>query len=107
GLAEVAHRRINGFSLGMKQRLGLAAALLGDPPVLILDEPINGMDPEGVLWLRHLVRRLAAEGRTVFLSSHLMAEMATTADELIVIGRGRLLAQGPVASLGQVGVTVR
>ncbi|MGW1270906.1 ABC transporter ATP-binding protein [Streptomyces sp. NPDC002491] len=92
GLAEAAHRRIGGFSLGMKQRLGIAAALLGDPPVLMFDEPVNGMDPEGVLWIRRLLRRLAAEGRTVFLSSHLMSEMENTADHLVVIGRGRLLA---------------
>jgi ABC-2 type transport system ATP-binding protein len=96
GLAEAARRRIGGFSLGMKQRLGVAAALLGDPPVLLFDEPFNGMDPEGVLWLRDLFRRLAAEGRTVFLSSHLMAEMESTADELIVIGRGRLVAAEPL-----------
>jgi ABC-2 type transport system ATP-binding protein len=80
----------------MKQRLGIATALLGDPPVLVFDEPINGMDPEGVLWVRHLFRRLAAEGRTVLLSSHLMSEMANTADELVVIGRGRLIAAEPV-----------
>ncbi|MFJ3307516.1 ATP-binding cassette domain-containing protein [Streptomyces sp. NPDC086549] len=92
GLADVATRRIGGFSLGMKQRLGIAAALLGDPPVLMFDEPINGMDPEGVLWVRRLFRRLAAEGRTVFLSSHLMSEMENTADQLVVIGRGRLIA---------------
>ncbi|MFF4014506.1 ATP-binding cassette domain-containing protein [Streptomyces sp. NPDC001843] len=92
GLAEVATRRIGGFSLGMKQRLGIAATLLGDPPVLMFDEPINGMDPEGVLWVRRLFRRLAAEGRTVFLSSHLMSEMENTADQLVVIGRGRLIA---------------
>ncbi|MEV4436556.1 ATP-binding cassette domain-containing protein [Streptomyces sp. NPDC049585] len=92
GLTEVADRRIGGFSLGMKQRLGIATALLGDPPVLVFDEPINGMDPEGVLWVRRLFRRLAAEGRTVFLSSHLMSEMENTADELVVIGRGRLIA---------------
>ncbi|MGW7522479.1 ABC transporter ATP-binding protein [Streptomyces sp. NPDC054783] len=92
GLAEAARRRIGGFSLGMKQRLGIAAALLGDPPVLMFDEPINGMDPEGVLWVRRLFRRLAAEGRTVFLSSHLMSEMENTADQLVVIGRGRLIA---------------
>jgi len=91
GLAEVAGRRIGGFSLGMKQRLGIAGALLGDPPVLMFDEPINGMDPEGVLWVRHLFRRLAAEGRTVFLSSHLMTEMESTADQLVVIGQGRLI----------------
>jgi ABC-2 type transport system ATP-binding protein len=95
GLAEAAARRIGGFSLGMKQRLGIAAALLGDPPVLVFDEPINGMDPEGVLWARRLFRRLAAEGRTVFLSSHLMSEMENTADQLVVIGRGRLIAAEP------------
>ncbi|MEU3827461.1 ATP-binding cassette domain-containing protein [Streptomyces sp. NPDC029080] len=92
GLAEVANRRISGFSLGMKQRLGIATALLGDPPVLMFDEPINGMDPEGVLWVRRLFRRLATEGHTVFLSSHLMSEMENTADQLVVIGRGRLIA---------------
>ncbi|MEU4181457.1 ATP-binding cassette domain-containing protein [Streptomyces sp. NPDC026589] len=92
GLAEAAPRRIGGFSLGMKQRLGIATALLGDPPVLMFDEPVNGMDPEGVLWMRRLFRRLAAEGRTVFLSSHLMSEMENTADQLVVIGRGRLIA---------------
>ncbi|MEU6772358.1 ATP-binding cassette domain-containing protein [Streptomyces sp. NPDC046759] len=92
GLAQAARRRIGGFSLGMKQRLGIATALLGDPPVLVFDEPINGMDPEGVLWVRRLFRRLAAEGRTVFLSSHLMSEMENTADQLVVIGRGRLIA---------------
>ncbi|REK88920.1 ATP-binding cassette domain-containing protein [Streptomyces inhibens] len=92
GLAEAASRRIGGFSLGMKQRLGIATALLGDPPVLMFDEPVNGMDPEGVLWVRRLFRRLAAEGRTVFLSSHLMSEMESTADQLVVIGRGRLIA---------------
>lgn len=92
GLADAATRRIGGFSLGMKQRLGIATALLGDPPVLMFDEPINGMDPEGVLWVRRLFRRLAAEGRTVFLSSHLMSEMENTADQLVVIGRGRLIA---------------
>ncbi|MBW1598610.1 ABC transporter ATP-binding protein [Streptomyces sp. JJ38] len=96
GLTEAANRRIRGFSLGMKQRLGIAAALLGDPPVLMFDEPVNGMDPEGVLWARRLFRRLAAEGRTVFLSSHLMSEMENTADHLVVIGRGRLLAAEPV-----------
>jgi ABC-2 type transport system ATP-binding protein len=92
GLAEVARRRIGGFSLGMKQRLGIAAALLGDPPVLLFDEPVNGLDPEGVRWERTLFRRLAAEGRTVFVSSHLMSEMEHTADHLIVIGRGSLIA---------------
>jgi len=98
GLAEVARRRIGGFSLGMKQRLGIATALLGDPPVLMFDEPINGMDPEGVLWVRHLFRRLAAEGRTVFLSSHLMTEMELTADQLVIIGQGRLIAAESVRS---------
>ncbi|MEU5941652.1 ATP-binding cassette domain-containing protein [Micromonospora sp. NPDC047548] len=97
GLASAAGRRIGGFSLGMKQRLGIATALLGDPPVLLFDEPINGLDPEGVLWARGLFRRLAAEGRTVFVSSHLMSEMQNTADELIVIGRGRLIAAQPLA----------
>ncbi|WJV44845.1 ABC transporter ATP-binding protein [Streptomyces flavofungini] len=93
GLAGAAgRRRIAGFSLGMRQRLGIAAALLGDPPVLLFDEPLNGLDPEGVLWVRGLFRRLAAEGRTVFVSSHLMSEMENTADELIVIGRGELIA---------------
>jgi len=92
GLAGVARRRIGGFSLGMKQRLGIATALLGDPPVLLFDEPVNGLDPEGVLWVRGLFRRLAAEGRTVFVSSHLMSEMENTADHLVVIGRGELIA---------------
>jgi len=98
GLTDVAGQRVGGYSLGMKQRLGIAAALLGDPPVLVFDEPVNGMDPEGVLWVRRLFRRLAAEGRTVLLSSHLMSEMANTADELVVIGRGRLIAAEPVHS---------
>ena len=97
GLASVARKRAGGFSLGMGQRLGLAAALLGDPPVLMLDEPVNGLDPEGVLWIRTLLKSLAAEGRTVFLSSHLMSEMSLTADRLIIIGRGRLIAQTTVA----------
>jgi ABC-2 type transport system ATP-binding protein len=97
GLDTVGRRRVKGFSLGMHQRLGLAAALLGDPPVLLLDEPVNGLDPEGVHWLRYLMKSLAAEGRTVFVSSHLMSEMAITADHLIVIGRGRLLADTPLA----------
>ncbi|MEV0224513.1 ABC transporter ATP-binding protein [Streptomyces sp. NPDC050704] len=92
GLAAARRRRISGFSLGMKQRLGIAAALLGDPPVLLFDEPLNGLDPEGVKWVRGLFRRLAAEGRTVFVSSHLMSEMENTADQLVVIGRGRLIA---------------
>jgi ABC-2 type transport system ATP-binding protein len=92
GLEGVARKRAKGFSLGMNQRLGIAVALLGDPPVLLFDEPINGLDPEGIRWLRTLLKDLAAEGRTVFVSSHLMSEMALTADHLIVIGRGRLLA---------------
>src|SRR5690606_26127843 len=92
GLHEVARRRSQGFSLGMGQRLGIAAALLGDPEVLLFDEPVNGLDPEGILWVRNLMKALAAEGRTVFVSSHLMSEMALTADHLIVIGRGQLLA---------------
>jgi len=92
GLSSVARRRAGGFSLGMGQRLGIATALLGDPGVLILDEPVNGLDPEGIQWIRCLMRTLAAEGRTVFLSSHLMSEMQDTADHLIVIGRGRLVA---------------
>ncbi|MFB7631836.1 ABC transporter ATP-binding protein [Streptomyces sp. NPDC056149] len=96
GLQDVAHRRSKGFSLGMGQRLGIAAALLGDPQVLLFDEPVNGLDPEGILWVRNLMKRLAAEGRTVFVSSHLMSEMALTAEHLIVIGRGQLLADMPV-----------
>ncbi|MEU2796054.1 ABC transporter ATP-binding protein [Streptomyces sp. NPDC007117] len=92
GLSDVAKRRSSGFSLGMGQRLGIAAALLGDPQVLLFDEPVNGLDPEGIHWVRNLMRSLAAEGRTVFVSSHLMSEMALTADHLIVIGRGRLLS---------------
>jgi ABC-2 type transport system ATP-binding protein len=105
GIASVAKRRAGAFSLGMSQRLGLAAALLGDPATLILDEPINGLDPEGVIWVRTLLRRLAAEGRTVFLSSHLMTEMAVTADHLIVIGRGRILADAPLAEVLQDAAT--
>ncbi|MFE5714683.1 ATP-binding cassette domain-containing protein [Streptomyces sp. NPDC056501] len=92
GLQDVAKRRSKGFSLGMGQRLGIAAALLGDPQVLLFDEPVNGLDPEGILWVRNLMKKLASEGRTVFVSSHLMSEMALTADHLIVIGRGQLLA---------------
>jgi ABC-2 type transport system ATP-binding protein len=99
GLSEVARKRAGGFSLGMGQRLGVAAAMLGDPATLILDEPANGLDPEGILWIRTLLRGLAAEGRTVFLSSHLMAEMAQTADHLIVIGRGQLIADTSVSDL--------
>ncbi|MGO9906844.1 MAG: ABC transporter ATP-binding protein [Solirubrobacteraceae bacterium] len=96
GIQTVARKRVGGFSLGMGQRLGVAAALLGDPRVLILDEPANGLDPEGILWIRTLLKRLAKEGRTVFLSSHLMSEMAQTADHLVVIGRGRLIADTSV-----------
>ncbi|MFE7983007.1 ABC transporter ATP-binding protein [Streptomyces cellulosae] len=96
GLTEVADRRVKGFSLGMGQRLGIAAALLGDPATLVLDEPVNGLDPEGVRWIRTLLKSLAAGGRTVLVSSHLMSEMALTADHLIVIGRGRLLADTTV-----------
>jgi ABC-2 type transport system ATP-binding protein len=92
GLEAVARQRAGRFSLGMGQRLGIAAALLGDPPVVVLDEPVNGLDPEGIRWVRTLARRLAAEGRTVFISSHLMSEMALTADHLVVIGRGTVLA---------------
>jgi ABC-2 type transport system ATP-binding protein len=92
GLHEVARKRVGGFSLGMGQRLGIAAALLGDPSVLILDEPVNGLDPEGIIWIRNLMKHLAAQGRTIFVSSHLMNEMAVTAEHLIVIGRGKLIA---------------
>jgi ABC-2 type transport system ATP-binding protein len=92
GLTDAAERRVKGLSLGMAQRLGLAAAMLGDPQVLLFDEPVNGLDPEGILWIRNFMKSLAAEGRTVLVSSHLMSEMAVTADHLIVIGRGRLIA---------------
>jgi ABC-2 type transport system ATP-binding protein len=96
GLREVAGKRVGGFSLGMGQRLGVASALLGDPKVVVLDEPVNGLDPEGVLWIRNLLKALAADGRTVFVSSHLMSEMAQTATRLIVVGRGRLIADTTV-----------
>jgi ABC-2 type transport system ATP-binding protein len=99
GLAAVARKRVGGFSLGMGQRLGIAVALLGDPRTLILDEPVNGLDPEGVLWVRNLTRYLAQQGRTVFLSSHLMSEVALTADHVLVIGKGRILADTPVRDL--------
>lgn len=99
GLESVARKRVGGFSLGMGQRLGIAAALLGDPGTLVLDEPVNGLDPEGVIWVRTLARSLASEGRTVFLSSHLMSEMAQTADHIIVLGRGRVIADAPVSSI--------
>ncbi|MFD1543682.1 ABC transporter ATP-binding protein [Nonomuraea guangzhouensis] len=110
GLAEVAGRRIAGFSLGMRQRLGIAAALLGDPGVLMFDEPVNGLDPEGIRWIRELMRLLAGEGRTVLVSSHLMGEMALTADHVVVIGRGRLIADTTMSELVerfQRGVLVR
>ena len=99
GLEDVAGKRVGGFSLGMGQRLGIASALLGDPGVLLLDEPVNGLDPEGILWIRNLLKALAAEGRTVFVSSHLMSEMAVTATEVIVVGRGKLIASGSVADV--------
>lgn len=99
GLQSVAKKRVGGFSLGMGQRLGIAVALLGNPRTLLLDEPVNGLDPEGVLWVRQLVRQLASEGRTVFLSSHLMSEMALTADHIVVIGRGKILADAPVSQI--------
>ena len=111
GLDAVAGRRVRGFSLGMKQRLGIAGALLGDPPILMFDEPVNGLDPEGIHWIRELFKSLAAEGRTVFVSSHLMSEMALTADHLVIIGRGRLLADMPtdrfVESKARTDVLVR
>ena len=99
GLASVAGKRVGGFSLGMAQRLGIAGALLGDPGTLLFDEPVNGLDPDGILWIRTLMRSLAAEGRTVLVSSHLMSEMALTAGHLLVIGRGRLLADTPLSEL--------
>jgi ABC-2 type transport system ATP-binding protein len=99
GIESVAHERVRGFSLGMGQRLGIAAALLGDPDVLVLDEPVNGLDPEGIRWVRELLRDLADEGRTVLVSSHLMSEMEETADHLVVLGHGRLLADLPMADL--------
>jgi ABC-2 type transport system ATP-binding protein len=98
-MKDVARRRMKGYSLGMRQRLGLAAALLGDPEVLVLDEPANGLDPAGIRWLRDLLRSLASQGRTVFVSSHLLAEMEQIADDVIVIHRGRFVAQGPVVEL--------
>ena len=111
GLTAVARRRAGGFSLGMKQRLGIAAAMLGDPPVLMFDEPVNGLDPEGMRWIRGFLRGLAAEGRAVLVSSHLMSELQGTADHLVVIGRGRLIADTSVSELLRAasgdGVTVR
>ncbi|HZL64385.1 MAG TPA: ATP-binding cassette domain-containing protein [Thermoleophilia bacterium] len=99
GLQGIARRRAGGYSLGMRQRLGLAAAMLGDPPILLLDEPFNGLDPEGIVWMRGFLRELAAEGRAVFVSSHLMGELEDMADHLVVIGRGRLVADTSVAAL--------
>jgi ABC-2 type transport system ATP-binding protein len=107
GLAEAGHRRVGGFSLGMRQRLALAAALLGDPGVLIMDEPLNGLDPDGIRWMRDLLRQLAGEGRTVLVSSHLLAEAAQTVDDVVVIKGGRLAAQGPVADLAAATSTTR
>jgi ABC-2 type transport system ATP-binding protein len=101
GLTDVAGKRVGTFSLGMNQRLGIAAALLGDPDTLMFDEPINGLDPDGILWIRNLMKSLAAEGRTVFLSSHLMSEMAQTAEHLIVIGRGRIIADASIEDIIQ------
>jgi ABC-2 type transport system ATP-binding protein len=111
GLTRAARRRVKTFSLGMKQRLGIAAALLGDPPALMLDEPVNGLDPEGIRWIRGFLRSLAAEGRAVLVSSHLMSELEGTADRLVVIGRGRLIAdasvQEVVGAASRGGITVR
>jgi ABC-2 type transport system ATP-binding protein len=111
GLSQVARKRVGGFSLGMCQRLGIAGALLGDPKVLMFDEPVNGLDPEGILWIRNLMRALAVEGRTIFVSSHLMSEMENTADHLIVIGQGRLIADCTVEEFirnnSQLAVRVR
>ena len=111
GLTSVANRRAGGFSLGMGQRLGIAAAMLGDPGFLLLDEPVNGLDPEGIVWVRNLLKHLAAQGRSIFVSSHLMSEMALTADHVVVIGRGRLIADEPITQFisgsSQVEVLVR
>jgi ABC-2 type transport system ATP-binding protein len=109
GLSEVAKKRSKGFSLGMSQRLGIAATMLGDPKVVMFDEPVNGLDPEGILWIRNLMKALAAEGRTVFVSSHMMAEMENTADHLIVIGRGKLIADCSMSEFiaGSSGAAVR
>jgi ABC-2 type transport system ATP-binding protein len=107
GIEKAADRRAGKFSLGMSQRLGIAAALLGDPAVLLLDEPVNGLDPEGIRWIRNLLKSLAAQGRAVLVSSHLISEMAYTADALIVIGRGRLLAQTTVARLSAHGASLK
>jgi ABC-2 type transport system ATP-binding protein len=101
GLADVAGKKVGGFSLGMQQRLGIASALLGDPPVLLFDEPVNGLDPEGIQWIRSLMQQFATEGRTVFISSHLMSEMEQTADHVLVIGRGHLVADMPMEAFTQ------
>jgi ABC-2 type transport system ATP-binding protein len=101
GLTDVAGKKVGGFSLGMHQRLGIASALLGDPPVLLFDEPVNGLDPEGIQWVRTLMRQFADEGRTVFISSHMMSEMEQTADHVLVIGRGKLVADMPMAEFTQ------
>jgi ABC-2 type transport system ATP-binding protein len=108
GLKDAGHRRVGGYSLGMRQRLGLASALLGDPPVLILDEPANGLDPQGIAWLREFLRYLAVQGHTVLISSHLLAEMAQTVDDVVIIAGGRARAAGPLSSLtGQVHSAMR
>jgi ABC-2 type transport system ATP-binding protein len=107
GLESVAGKRIRGFSMGMAQRLGIAAALLGDPSVVVLDEPVNGLDPDGIRWMRGLLRDLARQGRTVFVSSHLMSEMALTADHLVILGRGRLLADVPMAEMTATSTVVQ
>src|SRR5262245_55132588 len=107
GLLDVADRRVGGYSLGMRQRLGLAAALLGDPEVLILDEPANGLDPEGIAWLRSLLRSLAGEGRTILVSSHVLSEVAQTVDHVVIISRGQLRFAGPLRALERGAVTVR
>ena len=107
GIAEYADRRVGGFSLGMRQRLGLAQALLGDPAVLVLDEPANGLDPAGIAWLRGFLRALAAEGRTVLISSHVLSEVQQTVDEVVMIARGRLVTQGGLAELEQAQASVR
>jgi ABC-2 type transport system ATP-binding protein len=111
GLTPVANRRAGGFSMGMGQRLGIAAAMLGDPGILMLDEPVNGLDPEGIVWVRNLLKHLAVQGRSIFVSSHLMSEMALTADHVVVIGRGRLIADTSIAQFisgsSQVEVLVR
>jgi ABC-2 type transport system ATP-binding protein len=103
GLTDVAGKKVGGFSLGMSQRLGIATALLGDPGVLLFDEPVNGLDPEGILWFRNLMKRLAAEGRTIFVSSHLMSEMQEMADHVLVIGRGRLIADATISDVTRQG----